>query len=86
MLKQNVEQLCEERGWSLRRLACNMNIKKHRLERVLSGNFDLDVVQRIADAFEVPVLKVLRRAPANKAKQSTRCGYTVNEDGSLNWG
>jgi|AntDeeMinimDraft_6_1070357.scaffolds.fasta_scaffold05843_3 hypothetical protein len=76
MLKENVDHLLDQRGWSLRRLACNMSIKKKRLVRGLEGGAGPDLVDRIARAFGVPRLRLTRR-------RSYAHGYTVLDDGSI---
>jgi len=80
MLKENVDHLLDQRGWSLRKLACNMSIKKARLERGLEHGASTTLVERIAKAFGVPTTRLMRPARA------ARPVYTVNDDGSLSWG
>lgn len=79
----HIERLLEERGWSKRRLACNMSMPKHRLMRVMrKGEHPSSCkLQRIADAFDVPVYTFFRPLPSDKQEQT----YTIQDDGSLVW-
>lgn len=79
MLKKNVEELCDRRGWSLRRLACNMSIKKARLVRGLEDGAKPSLIKRIARAFGVSETRLMRRHSRDEVV------YTVNDDGSLRW-
>lgn len=85
MLKEVVSELCDDRGWSMRRLACNMSIKKHRLESALTNGASVEMVHRIAEALDVPVFKLMKRRRGVWRHVGGRCGYSVNDDGSLRW-
>lgn len=79
MLKENVEILCEERDWTLRKLACNMSIKKSRLLRGLENGASRDLVRRIAKALDVPKVLLFRR------RSSKQNNYTLLPNGTFAW-
>lgn len=55
VLKQNVERLCNERGWTQKRLAKEMGVAEPFLSRTLSGNPQLKTLEKIAKALDVSV-------------------------------
>lgn len=55
ILNVNVDRLCDERGWSHKRLANEMNIMEAALSRALNGNPQLKTLERIAKALDVSI-------------------------------
>lgn len=55
ILNVNVDRLCDERGWSHKRLAKEMNIMEAALSRALNGNPQLKTLERIAKALDVSI-------------------------------
>ena len=55
VLKQNVERLCNERGWTQKRLAKEMGVAEPFLSRTLSGNPQLKTLEKIAKALDVSI-------------------------------
>ena len=55
VLKQNVERLCNERGWTQKRLAKEMGVAEPFLSRTLSGNPQLKTLEKIAKALDISI-------------------------------
>lgn len=54
-ISSNVVRLCKEKGWTRRKLAKTLGMQEAVLSRVLSGNPQLNTLERIATALGVPV-------------------------------
>jgi transcriptional regulator with XRE-family HTH domain len=54
-MKTIVKNLCRERNMTLKDLAAKMNIARESLSRALDGNPQLNTLQSIATALNVPV-------------------------------
>lgn len=55
ILNLNVGRLCNERGWSQKKLAKETGMLEAALSRALSGNPQLKTIERIAKALDVSV-------------------------------
>ena len=55
ILNLNVDRLCDERGWSHKRLAKEMGIMEAALSRALNGNPQLKTIEKIAKALDVSI-------------------------------
>lgn len=75
MLKKNVVRILDERDWSLRKLACNMSIKKKRLVRGLEQGASRELVDRISRALGV--------APLSLTRSQEPLNFEVSDDGTL---
>lgn len=82
-ISAHIKRLLDERGWSKRRLACNMSMPKKRLMRVIrkDENPSQDKLERIADAFGVPVYTFFRPLPNNTEEKT----YRIEDDGTIIW-
>lgn len=55
VLRHNVERLCNERGWTQKRLAKEMGVAEPFLSRTLWGNPQLKTLEKIAKALDVSI-------------------------------
>lgn len=55
VLRFNVEHLCNERGWTQKRLAKEMGVSEPFMSQTLSGNPQLKTLEKIAKALGVSV-------------------------------
>ena len=55
ILNLNVDRLCNERGWTHKRLAKEMGIMEAALSRALAGNPQLKTIEKIAKALDVSI-------------------------------
>ena len=55
ILNLNVDRLCNERGWTHKRLAREMGIMEAALSRALAGNPQLKTLEKIAKALDVSI-------------------------------
>ena len=55
ILNLNVDRLCNERGWTHKRLAKEMGIMEAALSRALAGNPQLKTLEKIAKALDVSI-------------------------------
>ena len=55
ILNLNVDRLCNERGWTHKRLAREMGIMEAALSRALAGNPQLKTIEKIAKALDVSI-------------------------------
>ena len=55
ILNTNVDRLCNEKGWSHKRLAKEMGIMEAALSRALSRNPQLNTMEKIAKALDVSI-------------------------------
>lgn len=55
ILALNVGRLCDERGWSKKKLAKETGMMEAALSRALSGNPQLKTIEKIAKALNVPI-------------------------------
>ncbi|MFK8056273.1 MAG: helix-turn-helix domain-containing protein [Saprospiraceae bacterium] len=62
LFMQHVVHLCEERGWSISRLADEVGVHRSQMSRALSGmaNLRLDTIAKIETALQTPILEVNR--------------------------
>lgn len=62
LFMQHVVRLCEERGWSISRLADEVGVHRSQMSRALSGmaNLRLSTIAKIEAALESPILEVNR--------------------------
>lgn len=64
MIRDNVKLICKMQGRKLSEIAEALNITRQSLHRFLTGSPNLDTVQRIAAALDVPAWIILHPAPA----------------------
>lgn len=55
LLNYNVDRLCNEKGWSHKRLAKEMGIMEAALSRALSRNPQLNTIEKMAKALDVSI-------------------------------
>ena len=55
ILNLNVNRLCDERGWTHKKLAKEMGIMEAALSRALAGNPQLKTIEKIAKALDVSI-------------------------------
>ena len=64
MIRDNVKLICKMQGRKLSEIADALNITRQSLHRFLTGSPNLDTVERIAAALNVPAWIILHPAPA----------------------
>ena len=81
----HIERLLEDRGWSKRRLACNMSMPKHRLERVLNKEEvpSRKKLKRIAEAFDVSVHVFFKPVKSSAYSRDKEDRYNIDNEGNL---
>lgn len=80
ILKENIERLRKENGWSQKELGEKIGLEQSNISKCLSGGrcFTLEQVWRLADLFEVSIDELLGRSVHNTHSEEKICAFIAD--------